>query len=145
MDTPIDEALEARRGVCQDFAHIALALARAHGIPCRYVSGYLAPEVHDPWRRFSEPRLDRGLVARRRVDRGGSPHHQVAGERHIAVAVGRDYQDAAPTRGVFRGGPAGTLSVSVRIEEEGGLVLPAKCNIRHQRQGPDYPAYPRSD
>ena len=39
------DVLEARRGVCQDFAHVALALARAHGIPCRYVSGYLAPEM----------------------------------------------------------------------------------------------------
>ncbi len=48
VDTPIDAVLEAGRGVCQDFAHIALALARTHGIPCRYVSGYLAPAIEQP-------------------------------------------------------------------------------------------------
>jgi len=123
VDTPLDDALDARRGVCQDYAHIALALARAHGIPCRYVSGYLAPSSQDQaaedlathaWIEAWLPGLEWTAL--------DPTHDQVAGERHIAVAVGRDYQDAAPTRGVFRGGPAGTLSVSVRIEEQGGVT-----------------------
>ena len=66
-------------------------------------------------------------------------HDQVAGERHIAVAVGRDYQDAAPTRGVFRGGPAGTLSVSVRIEEEGGAASTGEMQYPPSAAGPGVP------
>jgi transglutaminase-like putative cysteine protease len=123
VDTPIEDALEARRGVCQDFAHIALAVARVRGIPCRYVSGYLAPPTMHPdphelathawiegW--FPGP----GWIA---ID---PTHNQAAGEQHIAVAVGRDYQDAAPTRGVFRGEQAGTLAVSVRIQQGDGAA-----------------------
>lgn len=123
VDTPIEAVLEVRRGVCQDFAHIALAIARAHGIPCRYVSGYLAPA--------SEPRTGRTLTSHAWVEAWlpdlewtalDPTHDLVAGEHYIPVAVGRDYGDAAPTRGVFRGGPAGTLSVSVRIEQDSGVA-----------------------
>jgi transglutaminase-like putative cysteine protease len=123
VDTPIETVLEARRGVCQDFAHVTLAIARTYGIPCRYVSGYLAPTSDQPegqtltshaWVEAWLPGL--GWTA---LD---PTHDLVAGERHISVAVGRDYGDAAPTRGLFRGGPAGTLSVSVRIEQRSGFA-----------------------
>lgn len=65
----------------------------------------------------------------------------ITSRRHIAVAVGRDYGDAAPTRGVFRGGPAESLSASVRIEQVGGMTstgerwlpLPSRCRLRRQR------------
>jgi transglutaminase-like putative cysteine protease len=123
VDTLVETVLEARRGVCQDFAHVTLALARAYGIPCRYVSGYVAPANEQPggetltshaWVEAWLPGLEwTGL---------DPTHDLVAGERHISVAVGRDYGDAAPTHGVFRGGPAGTLSVSVRIEQGTGVV-----------------------
>ena len=121
VDTPIETVFAERRGVCQDFAHVTVALARAAGIPCRYVSGYLAPA--------SELRAGQNLTSHAWVEAwlpglewiALDPTHDVAaGERHITVAVGRDYGDAAPTRGVFRGGPAGTLSVSVRIDRGGG-------------------------
>ena len=59
-------------------------------------------------------------------------HDLVAGERHISVAVGRDYGDAAPTRGVFRGGPAGSLSVSVRIEQGSGMASTGEMRFRRQ-------------
>lgn len=123
VDTPLEVTLETRRGVCQDFAHITLAIARAHGIPCRYVSGYLAPASEQPsgqnltshaWVEAWLPGLEWTAL--------DPTHDSVAGERHIRVAVGRDYGDAAPTRGVFRGGPAGALAVSVRIDQEGGMA-----------------------
>jgi transglutaminase-like putative cysteine protease len=123
VDTRVDDVLETGRGVCQDFAHVALALARMHGIPCRYVSGYVAPN-HDQdqnqrltshaWIEAWLPGLDWTPL--------DPTHDLVAGERHISVAVGRDYGDAAPTRGVFRGGPAGSLSASVRIEQASGMA-----------------------
>ena len=119
VDTPIDSVLEARRGVCQDFAHVALAIARAHGIPCRYVSGYLAPEQAADQNLTSHAWIEAWLPGLEWTALDPT-HDLVAGERYISVAVGRDYGDAAPTRGVFRGGPAGMLSVSVRIEQSSG-------------------------
>ena len=117
VDSPIDDALKARAGVCQDLAHIMIAMARRIGIPCRYVSGYLSPspDGHDrsvdgathAWAEAYLPSL--GWV-------GFDPTNDVlAGERHLRVAVGRDYGDVPPTRGVFRGEAASELSVIVTV------------------------------
>ncbi len=116
VDSPIDEALSYRRGVCQDFSHVMLALARNYlYVPCRYVSGYLHPRRDDAsaaaathaWVEAWLP--DLGWV-------GFDPTNNVlAGERHIQVAVGRDYQDVPPTRGVFKGSSGSELSVTVRV------------------------------
>jgi transglutaminase-like putative cysteine protease len=117
VDSPIDEALEARRGVCQDFSHIMIAVLRQLGIPARYVSGYLAPEARQPsstetiathaWVEACLPEL--GWIG---VD---PTHNVVAGPGHLRVAIGRDYADVPPTRGVFKGGAASTLAVSVEV------------------------------
>src|SRR5262245_2850654 len=117
VDTPLESVLHVRRGVCQDLAHVTLAVARSLGIPCRYVSGYFAPPVEQAgpqsltshaWVEAWLPGLEWTAL---------DPTHDIpASEHHISVAVGRDYGDAAPTRGLFRGGPAGPLSVRVRIE-----------------------------
>jgi transglutaminase-like putative cysteine protease len=105
VDSPIDEALSRRQGVCQDFAHIFITLARGFGVPCRYVSGYLfhrqdsdersAPDASHAWVEVYLP--DVGWVG---LDPTNDLH---AGDRHIRVAVGRDYGDVPPTRGVFKG------------------------------------------
>jgi transglutaminase-like putative cysteine protease len=133
VDTPIETVLETRRGVCQDFAHVALAIARGHGIPCRYVSGYFAPASDESgaqtlashaWVEAWLPGLEWTAF--------DPTHDVVAGERHISVAVGRDYGDAAPTRGVFRGGSAGTLSVSVRIEQGSGTASTSEILVPPQ-------------
>ena len=119
VDSPIDDALESRQGVCQDFTHIFLALARGLGVPARYVSGYLFPEVnhHDrsaegathAWAEVLLPGY--GWV-------GMDPtNNMLAQERHIRVALGRDYADVPPTRGVYKGTTAlrSELAVSVRV------------------------------
>jgi transglutaminase-like putative cysteine protease len=117
VDSPIDDALKARAGVCQDLAHIMIALGRRIGIPCRYVSGYLSPstESHDrsaegathAWAEAYLPTL--GWV-------GFDPTNDLlAGDRHIRVAVGRDYADVPPTRGVFRGEARSALDVLVTV------------------------------
>jgi len=116
-DSPIDEALAARKGVCQDFTHIMIALVRQLGIPCQYVSGYLfhREEAHDrsaedathAWCQAYLPEL--GWV-------GFDPtNNLIVGERHIRVAIGRDYADVPPTRGVFKGEAESELSVGVRV------------------------------
>jgi transglutaminase-like putative cysteine protease len=118
VDSPIDHALSTRQGVCQDFSHIMIALVRQLGIPCRYVSGYLyQPEeptrttdgATHAWLEAWLPGLDWvGL---------DPTHNCVADENHIRVAIGRDYADVPPTRGVFKG-----LS-SVRSELAVGVTI----------------------
>ena len=119
VDSRIDETLETRRGVCQDFSHIFIALARHLGVPTRYVSGYLFPDqsiadrspdgATHAWAEALMPNV--GWV-------GFDPTNNViARERHIRVAIGRDYADVPPTRGVYKGVTAvrAELAVSVQI------------------------------
>lgn len=117
VDSPIDEALTNRRGVCQDFAHIMIALVRPLGIPCRYVSGYLFHGAEDrsvegathAWVEALLPGA--GWV-------GIDPTNNVfAGERHIRIAIGRDYADVPPARGVYKGHAASELAVGVQVSK----------------------------
>ncbi len=117
VDSPIDVALETRKGVCQDFAHVMIALVRSVGIPCRYVSGYLfnhktdrsTPDATHAWVEAYLPQT--GWI-------GFDPTNNIlAGERHIRVGIGRDYSDVPPTRGVFRGKAETELSVAVHVTQ----------------------------
>jgi transglutaminase-like putative cysteine protease len=118
VDSPIDEAIASRRGVCQDFAHTMIALLRHVGIPARYVSGYLyrgegdhdrsTPDASHAWVEVLMPQLN--WV-------GFDPTNDlIAQNRHIRTAVGRDYSDVPPTHGVFRGKSESELYVAVKVE-----------------------------
>jgi transglutaminase-like putative cysteine protease len=117
VDSPIDEAIESRRGVCQDFAHIMIALVRSLRIPCRYVSGYLYRRAQDHERSVADAThawVEAFLPPLGWV--GFDPTNcLLAGDRHIRTAIGRDYADVPPTRGIFRGHTASELSVAVRV------------------------------
>jgi transglutaminase-like putative cysteine protease len=126
VDSPIDHAIESRKGVCQDFAHIMIALVRHVRIPCRYVSGYVyrRSENHDrspegathAWVEALLPGL--GWV-------GFDPTNDlIAGERHIRTAIGRDYADVPPTKGMFKGKSESQLMVSVRVGSSDGPPAP---------------------
>jgi len=117
VDSPIDEAIKKRGGVCQDFANIMIAMARELKIPCRYVSGYLfhrtddrshiAQDATHAWVEAFLPKL--GWI-------GFDPtNNLICEDRHIRVAVGRDYRDVPPTRGIFKGIADSKLSVAVRV------------------------------
>jgi transglutaminase-like putative cysteine protease len=119
VDSPIDEALRTRQGVCQDFAHIMIALVRPLQVPCRYVSGYL-------FHRDPEHENDRSLEGASHAwvetlvpGLGWLPfdptNNLVGADRHIRVAVGRDYADVPPTRGVYKGEAESELSVAVTV------------------------------
>ncbi|MDP3749075.1 MAG: transglutaminase family protein [Phenylobacterium sp.] len=116
-DSPIDLALEARRGVCQDFSHIMLAICRSWGVPSRYVSGYLftdrkAGDRSDP--DATHAWVEVFLPSTRWI--GLDPTNNViAGERHIAAALGRDYNDVPPSRGVYKGEADSQLAVGVSV------------------------------
>jgi transglutaminase-like putative cysteine protease len=118
VDSPIEEALKARQGVCQDFAHLMIALVRPLNIPCRYVSGYMFHRDQDEkdrslegashaWVEALVPGL--GWVA------FDPTNNLVGGDRHIRVAIGRDYADVPPTRGVYKGEAQSELSVAVTV------------------------------
>jgi transglutaminase-like putative cysteine protease len=117
VDSPIDDALSIRRGVCQDFSHIMIAIARQLQIPCRYVSGYLFQ--HSDKRERSTDGATHAWVEALLPNLGwigfDPTNNTLARERHIRVAVGRDYGDVPPTRGTFRGKAESELSVSVRV------------------------------
>jgi transglutaminase-like putative cysteine protease len=119
VDSPIEDALLSREGVCQDFAHIMIALARSHRIPSRYVSGYL-------FHREQNGHQDRSLEGASHawveafVPRLGwtafdPTNNLIGGDRHIRVAIGRDYADVPPTRGVHKGEARSELSVAVTV------------------------------
>ncbi len=119
VDSPIDEALETRKGVCQDFAHIFLSLVRPLGIPARYVSGYLFQPAGSQNR--STDGATHAWVEVLLPDLGwvglDPTNNLIANDRHIRVAIGRDYADVPPTRGVFKGVSTvrSELSVSVTV------------------------------
>ena len=116
VETPATGVLAARRGVCQDFAHLTIALLRSAGIPARYVSGYLHPDedaaigatVAGESHAWVEAWVGRWWP----VDpTNGEP----VGQRHVRVAQGRDYGDVAPLAGIFHGAPSKALIVEVEL------------------------------
>jgi transglutaminase-like putative cysteine protease len=117
VTTTASEVLHARRGVCQDFAHLGIALLRAMGIPARYVSGYLHPDPDaGQGRRYegeSHAWLEAWVGEWRPLDPTiGAP----VGERHVLVGRGRDYADVAPLKGIYHGAAAEAVEVAVELE-----------------------------
>jgi transglutaminase-like putative cysteine protease len=113
VSSTLAEILDRRVGVCQDFAHVLIALARLLGWPARYVSGYLVPEAESEGN--SHAWVEIGSADGSWI--GLDPTHRcVTGLRHVAIAVGRDYSDVSPLRGVFVSeSPGMPPEVSVRI------------------------------
>ena len=123
-DSPIDDALSAGRGVCQDFAHIMIAAARHWGIPARYVSGYLFTDRDAGDRTDSDAThawIEVMLPSLGWVGLDPTNNHFV-GERHIVVAIGRDYGDVPPSRGVYKGETDSELTVAVSIRRADGAA-----------------------
>ena len=118
-ESDIDHALAERRGVCQDFAHIMIAICRAWGIPARYVSGYLFTDRKSGDR--SDPDATHAWVEVFLPSTrwfGLDPTNNIeAGERHVACAVGRDYSDVPPSRGVYKGDAESQLAVGVQVRQ----------------------------
>ena len=117
VDSPVDDALRSRSGVCQDYAHIAIALVRRLGIPCRYVSGYLFHRA-EAKTRSTEGATHAWIEAYLPVVgwTGFDPTNNIlAADTHVRTAVGRDYADVPPTRGVFKGDASSELIVAVRV------------------------------
>jgi transglutaminase-like putative cysteine protease len=120
VHSPLETVLAARAGVCQDFAHLLIAIVRSWGFPARYVMGYLdpgyiqSPDIKPNTHAWAEVLIPgagwRGFDATLQL---------VANDTYVAVAVGGDDQDAAPQRGSFKG-------------EEGSE--PPRVNVQIMRQ-----------
>ncbi len=120
IGTPIRQILAERKGVCQDFAHLVVACARAHGVPARYVSGYLATNPPPGRDRMVGVDASHAWAAVRLP--GGHwlavdpTNDQLADERYTTVAWGRDYGDVPPLRGViFTDAETSTMKVAVDV------------------------------
>lgn len=138
VDSPIDDALRNRKGVCQDFAHIMITLVRQLRIPCRYVSGYVAPKAGDDIRAGSASHawVEAMLPGLGWV--GFDPtNDRLVTDRHIRCAIGRDYLDVPPTKGVYRGTASEQLAVHVIVREvdqlrkpEAAFAFPAREDVQ---------------
>ncbi len=134
-NSTVCDVLKAGAGVCQDFAHLSLALLRRVGVPCRYVSGYLnkdgAPEIEThAWVEAFVPGV--GWI-------GLDPTNGVlVGEQYVTVAVGRSYADVPPNRGVFRGNAKEAIDVTVSMEaiEERARLTPYSTALERPRKQP---------
>jgi transglutaminase-like putative cysteine protease len=139
VHSSVQDILETRAGVCQDFAHLLIALLRHRGIPARYVSGYLVPR--------SEKTAEDGAPHAMENIVGGQASHawvqcnlpeygwigldptlgEFSDEQHIVVARGRDYGDVPPVRGVYKGHAGQSLSVDVLVrpalDDEGSELM----------------------
>ena len=127
--TPVAEVMAHRRGVCQDFAHVAISGLRGLGLAARYVSGYLetlpppgqvklqGADASHAW--FSILIPDFGWVD------FDPTNDQLPGEQHVTTAVGRDFQDVTPMRGIFYGGGAQDLRIAVDVNRVEGPDAPS--------------------
>lgn len=114
----VDDVLALRAGVCQDFAHLFVAVARAMGVPARYVSGYIHFPGEKSTTTASHAWAEAWVPGRGWI--GFDATHPIRiTEHHVRLAVGRDYTDAAPTRGVYVGSASGTMSISVKTQAIG--------------------------
>jgi transglutaminase-like putative cysteine protease len=110
------DAWEAREGVCQDYAHLTLAMLRAIGIPSRYVSGYLHTKPDAAIGEAIQGESHAWIEAWTGGWWGFDPTNDIEiGPRHIWVATGRDYADVSPVKGTFSGGAASAIEVTVAV------------------------------
>jgi hypothetical protein len=109
-----DHLIETGAGVCQDFAHVMLALLRLRGIPCRYVSGYLHVGGEEPAQSHAWVEVHAGPHGWVGYD---PTHARIPDARYVIVATGRHYDDVPPNRGVYRGHAHETLHAIVHTRE----------------------------
>ncbi len=129
VSTTAAQVAVSKAGVCQDFSHYMLAVARMAGIPARYASGYIETAQAKDAAESGRPDLIGSAVTHAWVEAllpgqiwmGFDPTNNiVAGDRHVIVAHGRDYNDVTPIRGSYRGPENRTMQVSVRMERQTG-------------------------
>jgi transglutaminase-like putative cysteine protease len=119
ISTPVSHVLQERRGVCQDFAHLAITCLRALGLPARYVSGYLLTYPPPGMEKLQGADASHAWISVWAPEAGWVDFDPTNGimpsEEHITVAYGRDYEDVSPISGVLLGGSRQTMAVAVDV------------------------------
>ena len=127
VSTPVTEVFKIRRGVCQDFAHLALAALRALGLPARYESGYIRTSPPPGKPRLIGADASHAWVSVFLPEFGwvglDPTNNKLCDEDHINVASGRDYHDVAPVRGAVTGGSKQKLKTEVTVLPEGETAV----------------------
>jgi transglutaminase-like putative cysteine protease len=115
----LTEAVRQGSGVCQDFAHLFITVARSWGVPARYVMGYLDPGICVTGEELATHAWAEALVPGAGWVGFDATHNLLVNDHYVAVAVGRDSYDAAPQRGSFKGESAGEQpTVKVTVQEQ---------------------------
>ena len=134
VQTTVDEIMEHRSGVCQDFAHVLLQMLRTLGVPSRYVSGYICPNksglrgegATHAWVEYYLPGT--GWV-------GLDPTNNIIVHgHHVKLGTGRNFTDCSPVKGTFKGIAKQTLSIFVSVGYEDGHRFEDKNNVKMQVQ-----------
>lgn len=134
VDTTVEQVIENRRGVCQDFAHLAISGLRGLGLAARYVSGYLetAPPPGKP--KLVGADASHAWISVFLPDFGwvdlDPTNNMITNETYITVAWGRDYGDVAPVKGVVMGGGTHLLSVMVDVSAQ-DAAMPNTARLSH--------------
>ena len=119
VTTSVDEVLAQKSGVCQDFAHVMIACLRSHGLPARYVSGYLRTQPPPGRERLLGADVSHAWVAAYSPSHGwvefDPTNDQLADCRYITLASGGDFADVVPLRGVILGGRRQKMEVAVSV------------------------------
>lgn len=119
LATPLAEVLRQRRGVCQDFAHLAIGCLRSFGLAARYVSGYLQTRVPAGRERLVGADASHAWLAVYCPSVGwidfDPTNNLIPSEQHLTIAWGRDYDDISPVKGVILGGGSHTMSIAVDV------------------------------
>ena len=119
LATPLTDVLKQRRGVCQDFAHLALGCLRSLGLAARYVSGYLQTRVPAGRERLVGADASHAWFAVFCPTVGwvdfDPTNNLIPSEQHLTIAWGRDYDDISPVKGVILGGGSHTMSIAVDV------------------------------
>ena len=119
VSTSIEEVLYQRSGVCQDFAHLMLGCLRGHGLPARYMSGYLLTDPPPGRPRLLGADASHAWVAAYAPDHGwiefDPTNDRIPDQRYITLAWGADFADAVPLRGVLLGGRSQRMTVEVSV------------------------------
>jgi transglutaminase-like putative cysteine protease len=122
ISTPLQQVLEHKKGVCQDFAHLALACLRSIGLPARYVSGYLETLPPEGQEKLEGADASHAWFSVYTPNNGwinfDPTNNIVPDDQHIVLAIGRDFADVTPLKGVIYGGGAHELDVAVDVRRE---------------------------
>ncbi len=122
VSTPVVEVIEARRGVCQDFAHVQLACLRSLGLPARYVSGYLLTHPPEGEEKLIGADESHAWISVWCPEIGwvdfDATNNLIPRDEHITLGWGRDYGDVSPINGFMIGGGEHTVKVSVDVQPQ---------------------------